>query len=161
MDASAYADARNFRIQGKGGTGPTGEIDLQLNLIERLAHIHCLDGEIAYILGIDVDTFAMRKQRHPEIQEAIDRGFADGKMSIRRAQFQVAFPDPDNGYRGNPDMLKWLGKNILKQSDKISIGSDNDNPIKIKLTWGDSAKPEISEENNESVDASANNVENP
>lgn len=37
-----------------------------------------------------------------------------GKISLRRKQLQTALA-------GNPALLIWLGKNLLKQSDKVEV----------------------------------------
>ena len=120
----------------KPKTRITKKDELDYQLIKRLASIQCSDHEIAYCIGVSTRSFDSWQAEDPLLNDALEEGRAKGKMSLRRAQFMVAFPDPDNGYRGNPFMLKWLGQQILHQSDKIEVGGSKE-PIKIKLMWGD------------------------
>lgn len=83
--------------------------------IERLAKLHCTEDEIGAVLGITGRTLRTYKADHPEIDEAIQRGWSAGKVSIRRAQIQAAVKDR------NPSMLIWLGKIMLGQSDRQDL----------------------------------------
>lgn len=81
-------------------------IPLDGELVRRLATIHCTDAEIATIIGCDAE--ALKKNYGHEIELAR----ATGKSSIRRKQYQKAMA-------GDSNLLIWLGKNLLKQSDRI------------------------------------------
>jgi hypothetical protein len=78
------------------------------NLVKKLALIHCTMIEIAQICECSVDTLERR------FADVINFGRANGKMSIRRKQYEVAMA-------GNPVMLKWLGQNLLGQKDVKEI----------------------------------------
>ena len=55
----------------------------------------------------------------------MDRGFAAGKMRLRKAQYRKAL-------EGNPVMLIWLGKNVLGQKDDPNNGEED-----LPLPWVD------------------------
>jgi hypothetical protein len=81
---------------------PKKEID-EKQVIE-LAKINCTMGEMAAVLGCSVDTLERR------FAEVIKEGREQGKMSLKRKQYEVAMS-------GNVSMLIWLGKNTLGQRD--------------------------------------------
>jgi hypothetical protein len=83
---------------------PKKHIDLEL--VEKLAHIQCTQAEIASALNVSVDTLA----RHPRFAEVYKRGSEGGRKSIRRMQFESA-------NKGNIAMQIWLGKQYLGQSE--------------------------------------------
>lgn len=122
---------------------------LDYGLIERLANLQCTNAEIAYAIGVHPVVFCNWKKKDEQLVEALETGYATGKISLRRAQMDIALPRKEEGYNGNASMLIWLGKNVLNQSDKLKVGGDGDQPINIKLGWGDLPKPE---ENNKSED---------
>jgi len=105
---------------------------LDYNLIYKLSKIHCNEQEIADILGINVKTLANWKKEDSQLAQALTEGFADYKITIRRAQLQIALPDPENGYNGNARMLEHLGKTYCGQNEVIQVKQD----IKVKLSWG-------------------------
>ena len=96
---------------------PKKKIDKEL--VEKLATIHCSVKEIADIIGCHPDTIRNR------FSDIIARGKANGKMSLRRKQMEVALS-------GQPTMLIWLGKQWLGQSE--SPMDDETNKI---LPWTD------------------------
>src|SRR5512142_1202602 len=83
---------------------PRKHIDLEL--VEKLAHIQCTHAEIASTLGVSVDTL----NRNEHFAETYKRGAEGGRKSLRRMQFESA-------NRGNVVMQIWLGKQYLGQSD--------------------------------------------
>lgn len=93
---------------------PRKEIDFEH--LEKLCNIFCTKDEICDFFGIDEKTLTAR------VKEKFGVGFSDyykkaannGKISLRREQFKLAL-------KGNATMLIWLGKNILKQSDKVEM----------------------------------------
>lgn len=101
--------------KNKGGR-PKIEIDMEL--VEKLASIHCTLREIADIIGCDKETIRNR------CKEELTRGEAKGKASLRRRQWEVA----DSG---NATMLIWLGKQYLGQSD----APKNDEENNMILPW--------------------------
>lgn len=74
------------------------------DLILKLASILCTTEEIAEICNCCKDVLERR------YMHILERGRAEGKSSIRRAQYQLAM-------QGNPAMLIWLGKVYLKQKE--------------------------------------------
>ena len=81
---------------------------VDLDLVEKLAHIQCTYGEIASTLGVSIDTL----QRHKDFAAVYKRGAEGGRKSLRRMQFESA-------NRGNVVMQIWLGKQYLGQSDYV------------------------------------------
>jgi len=86
-----------------------------LNKIEKLASIMCTLQEIGDIIGCSHDTI----QRNQEAKEAIKRGFANAKQTIRKTQFDIATK------LNSSIMAMWLGKVYLGQTDKIQNTDDN------------------------------------
>ena len=111
---------------------------LELERVFDLASIGCTQQEIYSVLKINKSTFIEMKKNNPILQEIVDFGRQSGNASLRRKQMQVAMG-------GNPQMLIWLGKNKLKQSDR-SINH-------IELSQGETFKQALlgddSEEENE------------
>ena len=100
-------------IEKKGGR-PRFDFSDKLPLVRKLAGIQCTDEEIAAGLGCSQDTLARGRKRDQELDAAIIEGRANGRMSLRRAQYQKALD-------GNPTMLIWLGKQILGQRERVDI----------------------------------------
>ena len=86
-----------------------------LDQIEKLASVMCTLQEIGDIIGCSHDTI----QRNQEAKEAIKRGVANAKQSIRKTQFDIATK------LNSSIMAMWLGKVYLGQSDKIQNTDDN------------------------------------
>ena len=75
--------------------------------VEKLANIQCTQEEIANFLGISVRTL----KRDDEFCRLYKKGMDNGKMSLRRWQFEKA-------KKGNTSMLIWLGRQYLGQSEE-------------------------------------------
>jgi hypothetical protein len=86
-----------------------------LDQIEKLASVMCTLSEIGDIIGCSHDTI----QRNQEAKEAIKRGVANAKQSIRKTQFDIATK------LNSSIMAMWLGKVYLGQTDKIQNTDDN------------------------------------
>ena len=95
----------------KGGR-PRFDFSDKLPLVRKLASIQCTDEEIAAGLGCSQDTLARGRKREPDLDAAILEGRANGRMSLRRAQYRKAMD-------GNPAMLIWLGKQVLGQRENF------------------------------------------
>jgi DNA invertase Pin-like site-specific DNA recombinase len=87
---------------------------LDKEIIERLALIMCSYEEIAMVMETSVDNL---KKRYKEV---IDKGRAEGKKGLRRAQYEKAVKDKD------VRMLIFLGKNYLDQKDQPSETESNE-----------------------------------
>jgi len=93
------------------------KIELDRELITKLARIQCSNPEIAAIMGCHPDT--LRDNYSTEL----DKGRQMGKTSLRRKQWKVAMG-------GNVAMLIWLGKQYLDQSEKVKEAQeDPDRPL--------------------------------
>lgn len=77
-----------------------------IDQMKALARCHCPDDEIAAFIGCGEST--LKRRYGPVLKEERKAGLAN----IRAWQYQAA-------KKGNPTMLIWLGKQLLKQSDKI------------------------------------------
>jgi hypothetical protein len=86
-----------------------------LDQIEKLASLMCTLTEIGDIIGCSHDTI----QRNQEAKEAVKRGVANAKHTIRKTQFDIATK------LNSSIMAMWLGKVYLGQTDKIQNTDDN------------------------------------
>lgn len=102
---------------------PRKEIDY--SILQALCRILCTGEECASILGIDYDTLnrGLKREGHGGFAEYYKRHSAEGKVSLRRMQFQAA-------QDGNVTMQIFLGKQCLGQSDKQEISGRDGGPIK-------------------------------
>jgi|TARA_B100000965_G_scaffold405547_1_gene440021 hypothetical protein len=94
---------------------------LDRDLIFKLATLHCTYKEIASVVGTSETTL---EKRYSGI---IEKGRAEGKKSLRRAQMEKALA-------GDVRMLIWMGKQYLDQKD-----SPQDEENTVPLPW-DEAK---------------------
>lgn len=103
---------------------PRAEIDKKQ--FENLCKLQCTEEEIAGWFLVSPDTIERWCKR--EYKQGFAEVFAQkrqaGKISIRRAQFQMA--------ERNPTMAIWLGKQILGQRDhqEIEISHTDDETSK-------------------------------
>ena len=107
-------------------------VSVDLLELEKLCSLHCTDQELADWFGVSTRTIEARK-KHREFAEAMQRGRAKGRISVRRAQMKML-------ETGNGTMGVWLGKQMLGQRDTITtehVGAGG-GPIQI------SAKPDLS-----------------
>lgn len=84
------------------------KLDLDLRAIEKAAAIGCTQEEIGFLVGCSDRTL----QKREDCREAMARGSASMKTSLRRLQWKKA-------NEGNVAMLIWLGKQILGQKDRV------------------------------------------
>lgn len=95
------------------------KLDIDPDMVEKLAGVGCTDKEVASILECSVDTLSRR------FAEFLEKGRSNRKMSLRRKQTEVAMG-------GNVSMLIWLGKQDLDQKDRVEIPPESDFLIKLK-----------------------------
>jgi hypothetical protein len=88
--------------------------------------------EIAQDLGLTDDGFRKRKARDKKLRDALDKGRAGGRTSLRRYQWKGA-------QEGNTTMLIWMGKQYLGQRDKSDLDR-NDNVTVTIIKPGDRSK---------------------
>jgi hypothetical protein len=105
------------------------KIEMDLAMLEKLAMIQCTDVEIAATMGFSVDTLQNRKNDTPAVVEALDRGRAKGRSSLRRLQWQRATG-------GSDTMCIWLGKQILGQRDRNEITGDGGGAVVLQIISG-------------------------
>ncbi|MBI3696539.1 MAG: hypothetical protein HY238_17075 [Acidobacteria bacterium] len=87
-------------------------VHIDLIQLEKLFGLQCADEELAAWFGLSPSTIA-RRRRHAEFAEAIERGRARGRISVRRAQMKLLAS-------GNPTIAVWLGRQLLGQRDVIT-----------------------------------------
>ncbi len=92
-----------------------------LRVVEALAKVMCTEEEIAACLGVKTDTL---HASHNEklFLGALGKGRENGKMSLRRHQFELS--------KVNATMAIWLGKQYLGQTDNIKTNAnDEESPL--------------------------------
>ncbi|MBA7570269.1 hypothetical protein ES708_12018 [subsurface metagenome] len=101
---------------------PHKEIDL--NIVRKLAKIHCTHEEIATFLNVGLDTL----RRHSGFQDVYKKGLAVGKRSLRRIMYAKA-------KAGDNTMLIWLSKQYLDMHEplrEVAVGGRGDGkPVEI------------------------------
>jgi len=101
------------------------EIDYEL--LERLATIQCTDKEIIACLKVGTQLFYDRMKKDQKFIDAINNGREEGKMSLRRRQWDIAM----NGGNAGIGMCIFLGKQYLGQRDK----QETDVNVKEPSNW--------------------------
>jgi hypothetical protein len=99
-----------------GGVRPgAGRKSTKIDLaeIEKLASMQCTLEEMAGFFGVSVSTIENRRKQ-PQFAEALNRGRAKGRISVRRAQMKLL-------ETGNATMGIWLGKQLLGQRDVTPV----------------------------------------
>jgi hypothetical protein len=89
------------------------KLDIDPEQVKRLARLHCTTQEMAYFFDCHVDTL------RDNFSNFIDKGKAEGNISLRRKQWQMAVE------RGNVVMLIWLGKQMLGQTNESIIEGED------------------------------------
>ncbi len=84
-------------------------VHIDLEQVEKLAAIQCTEAEIASVIGVSERTIERRKQQ-PDFAEAMARGKARGRVSLRRSLWALA-------QKGNPAGNIFLAKNLLGYKD--------------------------------------------
>ena len=76
----------------KGGKRPQAgrkPVNIDLEQVEKLAAIQCTEAEIASVIGVSIRTIERRKQQ-PDFADAMERGKARGRVSLRRNLWSLA-----------------------------------------------------------------------
>jgi hypothetical protein len=124
MAAKRPPTKRLAKKPAKAGRKP---IEIDLAELEKLGQLHATDEEIAAWFGTTTRTIERRRKESRKFREALDKGKARGKISLRRLQVQSA-------QNGNIAAQIWLGKQILNQREP----RNNDN---IEPTPNQQEKP--------------------
>jgi hypothetical protein len=126
----------------KGGKRPQAgrkPVNIDLEQVEKLAAIQCTEAEIASVIGVSIRTIERRKQQ-PDFADAMERGKARGRVSLRRNLWSLA-------NKGQPAANIFLAKNLLGYKDYVAneLSGPNGGPIAI------GPAPELTELTNEEL----------
>jgi hypothetical protein len=91
---------------------PRPESRINLEELEKLCAIECSDEEIAAYFGVSTRTIE-RRRKAQGFGQAIERGRAKGRVSVRRQLFKLA----NNGSLG---ATIFLAKNVLGYKDVVA-----------------------------------------
>jgi hypothetical protein len=91
---------------------PRPESRINLEELEKLCAMQCSDQEIAAYFGVSTRTIE-RRRKVEGFQEAMERGRAKGRLSVRRQLFKLA----NNGSLG---ATIFLAKNVLGYKDVMA-----------------------------------------
>jgi hypothetical protein len=134
------------RKKSKAHRGPPA-VKYDVKVIENMASFGCTLKEIATVCGFGESRFRALRQDHPEIQEAIDLGRANLCQKLRKKQIELAMD-------GNPQMLIFLGKALLEQSDKVEINHNVKAEVEYEVIFGDPThQSEATEASSEATDS--------
>lgn len=118
MEEQQFQELAPKRKRGR----PRADIDPKK--LEALCQVHATDQEIAAHFGVCLRTIEGLKKK-PEYRDVFARGRADGKISLRRAQWQAALA-------GSAAMMIWLGKQELGQAEKLEHTGAKGGPIQVQ-----------------------------
>ena len=107
--------------------------------LEKLCSLQCTHAEIAAWFNVSARTIDARRKQ-AQFFEAMERGKAKGRISVRRAQMRLL-------EAGNATMGVWLGKQLLGQRDIVTnehTGSAG-GPIQLAI------KPDLSQLSDEEL----------
>lgn len=116
------------------------ETKIDLVELEKLYGMQCTDEEVAAFIGISSRTIE-RRRRVKKFNDAIERGKAKGRVSVRRALFRQATAG------NNIAAAIFLAKNLLGYKDIVANehSGPGGGPIAI-------AKPDFSDLSNEELE---------
>jgi hypothetical protein len=114
-------------------------VNISLDELEKLCALQVTDAEIASWFNVDLRTIARRKKQ-PEFLEAMERGKARGRLSLRRSLWALAS-------KGNPAANIFLAKNLLGYKDFVT--NEHSGPDGGPITIGPA--PELSELSDEEI----------
>ena len=83
-------DPKLNEILGGMRKSPTEPREMDYKQVTYLARLHCTEYEIATAMGFTQEGFSKRKKRDPKLREALDSGYINGKISLRRSQMRSA-----------------------------------------------------------------------
>jgi hypothetical protein len=86
-------------------------VHIDLEQLEKLGRFQCTYDELAAWFHCDRRTI-IRRMKQQDAKDAFERGKAQGRISLRQAQFSAALA-------GNSTMLIWMGKQLLDQKDTV------------------------------------------
>jgi len=98
-----------------GGVRPRAgrkAVKIDLTEVEKLCALQCTDEEVAAFFSVSVRTIERRRNK-PAFAEAMERGRARGRVSVRRNLWALAA-------KGNPAANIFLAKNLLGYRDVVN-----------------------------------------
>ena len=107
------------------GTTKLKDDDATLETVTALAKMQCILDEAASVLNVCPKTFDNYLRYNKKVREAWENGRAEGKVELRRLQFESA--------EHSVVMQIWLGKQYLGQSDKQEQSGPDGGPIRQHL----------------------------
>jgi len=115
-------------IQKKRMVGRPKKLDITdaytQHQLKMLGRYHCTQREIAAMFRVTISSLQEWFEREPAAKALFEEGMAEGKMSVRRAQFMMA--------QRNPVSSIWWGKNNLEQTDKTETKVTNDVNVNVR-----------------------------
>jgi hypothetical protein len=102
---------------------------IELDEVEKLCMLQCTQEELAAFFDVGIATIE-RRAREKRFREAMERGYAKGRISVRRKQMQLLD-------EGSNTMAVWLGKQLLGQKDQHELTGAADGPIELDVSASD------------------------
>ena len=90
----------------------TRKIEFDLKQVRNLCKLMTTQEEMAAFFNVSLSTIEARMRDEPAFKKAVEDGYAEGRLRLRRWQMRAAS-------RGNASMLIFLGKNLLGQKDQV------------------------------------------
>lgn len=118
-------DGTPAHVKGRDGRPPK---NIDYEALKNLCKLHCTRDECAAFLGVHPDTIDnhLRADGHGTFSEFFKTHSAEGKISLRRVQFQSAMG-------GSIPMQIWLGKQLLGQTDQPVQENDQNKPAPVQV----------------------------
>lgn len=115
------------------------KLEIDENLVEKLAKVGCSNVSIAVQCECSVDTLTNR------FSELLAKSRENLKTQLRIWQLDAA-------RKGNVTMQIWLGKQLLGQTDKIETHNENNNTERLTIILGGAnGKQKANTSNSESL----------
>lgn len=119
-----------------------GNNKITAEAVRALAAVMCSIPEMAQYFGCSQRHLERTIQNDELLRKALREGRGRAKVTLRRRQVEQA-------NNGNVQMLIWLGKNYLSQSDKLNVAQRDDLPEDetdtILMRWNQDLDRELEE----------------
>ena len=93
--------------------------DISPTTLEQLGRISATLEEVGMFFGVNERTIRYRLKSDADLRDAWDKGRAQGRVSLRRKQMELAMS-------GNATLLIWLGKQLLGQREPDRVEPTQD-----------------------------------
>jgi len=135
-------------------TGGKSPLPVDVETVRALAFTMCSREEMAHYLNVSPATLTRRLREEPW-RSAFLRGRAQGRIQVRRKQFDLA-------NKGHAGMLIWLGKQYLGQRDVHHIASYDADEILdedvVEVRWTEVHEAELEDLRTKLVDVDYDEV---